>query len=291
MALDTVTGVLAGLKSDDATLRLIRDRALATSAVGKIRPPANLTQPSVRGVSSARLTGVAVAEGGTKTTTSGILTAYSYQVFPVALIVPVSNLLYQSSTDLQKSVISALTEGIAVGIDNEVINNPNSVFTSSLKAAAAAASNTVTSTAYLYNDMSNAFDLVQSTYYTVDGVIGRRGDIGALRLAVPSGQTMFNPVFMPATADMPATIFGAQFEPVDTRVLAKTASTGETRFVVGDFTQLEWGTWGDMRIDVFDQGSAGAFNAITQNITLVRAEMYIGFTIVNNAAFAVINEA
>ena len=37
MALDTVTSILAGLRNDDATLRLIRDRALATSAIERIR--------------------------------------------------------------------------------------------------------------------------------------------------------------------------------------------------------------------------------------------------------------
>jgi HK97 family phage major capsid protein len=291
MALDTVTSVLAGLRSDDATLRLIRDKAIATSAVGKIRPPANLTQPSVRGVSTARLTAAAVAEGSTKTIASGIATAYSYQVYPVAIIVPVSNMLYQSGPDIQKSIIAALVEGVAVGVDNEIINNPNSVFTLGVKAAAVAAGNTVTSGPYLYNDLSTAFDQVQSTYFTVDGVIGRRAEMGALRLAVPSGQTMFAPLFTPTNESAPATIFGADAEFVDGRVLPKTASTGETRFVVGDWTQLEWGTWGGMKIDVFDQGSAGAFNAITQNITLVRAEMYIGYTVVNNAAFSVVNEA
>jgi HK97 family phage major capsid protein len=102
---------------------------------------------------------------------------------------------------------------------------------------------------------------------------------------------MFMPLFTPASENLPSTVFGAQCELVDTRVMAKTASTGETRFVVGDFSQLEWGTWGDLRIDVFDQGSVGNFNAITQNITIVRAEIYMGFTVVNDAAFAVINEA
>lgn len=291
MAYDTVASVLAGLRSDDATLQLIRDRALKESAIGRIRAGENFTQPSIRGVvPGQRLTAVATAEGGTKTLASGVLTTVNFQVQPVSLIVPVSNMLYQSATDLQKAVVNSLTEGIAVGLDNEMINNPNSVFTKGLITAASDAGNTKTSTAYLYNDLSDTFDLVQNTYYTVDGVIGRRGELGALRLAVPSGQTMFMPLFTPVNENIPATIFGAHAEFVDTRVLPKTGSGSEKRFIVGDFTQLYWGTWGGLKIDVFDQGSAGVYNAITQNITIVRAEVMLGFAVVNDAAFAYLTE-
>lgn len=290
MALDTVAGVLSGLSADDATLRLIRDRALATSAVGRIRPPANLTQPSVRGVGTGRLTGVAVAEGSTKTLASGVLTPFSYQVLPVAIIVPISNMLYQSSTDLQKSVISALTEGIAVGIDNEIINNPNSVFSTSLKAAATAAGNTQVVTSNLYNDFSTLFSKVESTYYSVDGVIVRNANKTSLRLATASGVTVVEPLWVPAADATTSRIFGAQTEFVDTRVLPNTVAGSEVIAVAGDFTQLEWGVWGGMKIDTSTEATVGAFNAFGQNLTLVRAEMYIGFAVVANAAFALLTE-
>lgn len=290
MALDTVASVLSSISGDSDLLNDIRDRAIATSAIARLKAPTTLTQPVVRGLSSSRITGVAAAEGATKTTTSGILTAYSYQTLPVAIIVPVSNVLYQSSADLQKFVIATLTEAISVGIDNEILRDPNSTFGKSLVASATSAGNTTTTGAYLYNDMSTAFDQVQSTYYTVNGVIGRRAELGALRLAVPSGQTMFNPMFTPAHQNMPADIFGAQCEFVDTRALPKTAATAETRFVVGDFSQLEWGTFGGMQIKVSQDAATSSWNAFTQNLVLVRAEMYIGFTIVNDAAFAIIKE-
>ena len=173
MALDTVTSILAGLRNDDATLRLIRDRALATSAIERIRPAARLTQPSVRGVNTSRLTAQATAEGATKTLVSGVMNSFNYQVQAVALIVPISKMLYQSSADLQKDVVAALTEGVAVGIDREISLNPNGVFVSSLKAAATAAGNVVTSTADLYADMSDTFAKVEGTYFNVDGVLMR----------------------------------------------------------------------------------------------------------------------
>lgn len=289
MAYDTVESVLAGLRSDDATLRLIRDRALKTSAIGKIRPGQNFTQPSIRGtVPGARLTAAAHASGANKTLASGILTTVNFSVHPVALVVPIENDLWTSGQDLQQAVITSLTEGIAVGLDNEIINNPNSVFADSIVASATAASNVKTSTLYLYNDMSDTFDMVQGTYYNVDGVIGRRGDIGGLRLAVPSGQTMFTPLFDP-TPDG-AVIFHAPAEFVDGRVLPKTGSGSEVRFIVGDWTQLYWGTYGPMRIKLFDQATIGAYNAAAQNLTLVIAEVSLGFQVVNDAAFAILTE-
>jgi len=289
MAYDSVESVIDGLRSDDATLRLIRDRALKTSAIGKIRPGQNFTQPSIRGtVPGARLTAVAHATGSNKTVASGILTTVNFQVRPVALVVPIDNDLWVSADDLQQAVISTLAEGIAVGLDNEMINNPNSVFTGSIVASATAASNVVTSTAYLYNDMSDTFDAVQDTYYTVDGVIGRRGDLGALRLAVPSGQTMFMPLFDASPEG--STVFGQPLETVDGRVLPKTGSGSEVRFVVGDWTQLYWGTYGPMRIKLFDQATIGAYNAASQDLTLVVAEISLGFQVVNDAAFALLTE-
>lgn len=290
MALDTVTALINGLNGDDATRRLIQEYSIAKSAVASIKAPARLTSPVVRGVNPGRQTAYAVAEGGTKTIASGVLSTVSYQVFPVALIIPVSNVLYRTAQETQQAVIATLSDAIGAGIDNEIINNPNSVFTTGLVAAAATAGNNNTSGAYLYNDLSSTFGDVESTYYSVDGVIARRSEMGALRLAVPSGQSMFTPLFSPANGDAPASIFGAQVAFVDSRVLPTTGAGSEIRYVVGDFSQLDWGIYGDLQIEAFDSGTAGVWNAITQNVTLVRAEVLMGFAVVNNAAFATLAE-
>lgn len=296
MAIDTVASVLAGIAGDDATLRRIRDHALATSAIGRIKAPARLTSPVVRAVVPAgRLTAAAVAEGSTKTVASGIFTSMQYSVKAISIIIPISNTLYQSSTDLQESVATQLAEYIAVGVDNEIINDPNSVFGASLKASASAASNAVTESAYLYDDLSSVFNKVQSTYYTVNGVVARRMEIPALQKPLASGVTAnisVNNFYLPGAggSSFGAQIFGVPAEFVDARVLDTATTTGKVRFVVGDFSQLEWGTWGDMQLAVSTEASTANYNAFTQNYTLVRAELYVGFAIINNGAFATLLE-
>jgi len=45
-----------------------------------------------------------------------------------------------------------------------------------------------------------------------------------------------------------------------------------------------------MRIKLFDQATIGAYNAASQDLTLVVAEISLGFQVVNDAAFALLTE-
>lgn len=289
-SVETVTALIAGISGSDETRRMIVAQALDRSQIDALRPGQRFTSPVVRGVWAGEVEALAVTEGGTKTVASGISNPVSFQTYAVAISIPISNLLEQSQDDLQKSITDQMIAGLARGIDRSILRNTEGVFASSVVAAASGVSNIVVAaspTAITYAEMNSLFGTVEGDGHSVNGVIVREANKGALRLAET---TAGNRYFVPADRDTPASIFGAPVGFVKSTgslpVLPATGTGAEVMAVAGDWTQLVWGMYGDMQIKV----NPWAESYFLTNRTLVMAEVYIGFAILNPDAFALLTE-
>lgn len=290
MAVETVAAIISGLTGEDETRRLIAAQALDRSQVDALRPAIRLTSPVVRGAYAGEVEAYAVSEGATKTLASGLMNTVNYQVQAIAIAIPISNLVFESQEDLRRNVIDQLTAGIARGIDRTILRDTESVFGYSVTGKATTASNTkaaASATAITYAEMSDTFGLVEADGYSVNGVIAREGNKGAFRLSETTGGNRF---WVPANASEPASVFGAPTYFVKSSgthpVLPQSATTGETMAVVGDWSQLHWGMYGDVQIKV----NPWAQDYFLKNQTLVLAEVYMGFAVLSGNAFALLVE-
>lgn len=285
MAQETVLALLNGITGDNATRRLILAQALDVSQIDKIKPAARLTSPVVRGLFPSRVEAYATQEGATKTVTSGNGNALQYTVQAIAINVPVSVALDRSEKDFKDSLVSQMVAGLARGIDRNIIRNSEGVYASSLVAAAAAASNTgnaASGTAITFAEMSSTFGLVEADGYTPTGVVVRNDLKGALRASETTGGNRF---FVSSDRSEADSIFGVPVGYANTAVDPKVMETGagKAMVIVGDFDQgLDWGIYGDFSVEVNPYAEAYWLS----NRVLIRAEVYMGFAILNNAAWA-----
>lgn len=285
MAQETVLALLNGITGDNATRRLILANALDVSQIDKIKPAARLTSPVVRGLFPSRVEAYATLEGAAKTVTSGNANTMQYTVQAISIVVPVSVALDRSEKDFKDSLVSQMVAGLARGIDRNIIRNSEGVYASSLVAAAAAASNTgnaASGTAITYAEMSSTFGLVEADGYTPTGAVVRNDLKGALRASETTGGNRF---FVPSDRAEADTIFGVPVGYANTAVTPKVMETGagKAMVIVGDFDQgLDWGIYGDFDVTV----NPFAEEYFLTNRVLIRAEVYMGFAILNNSAFA-----
>lgn len=287
MSLERVSAIISGIAGNDETRRLILAQALDSSQIDALKPAVRLTSPVVRGAFAGRVEAYAVAEGSTKTTASGIMNAVSYQTQAIAIMLPVSYLLYQSEEDLQGAIVSQLVSGLARGIDRTILRDSETVFGYSVTGAASAASNTksaASATAITYAEMSDTFALVEADGFDVTGVVTRKSTESAYRIQ----ETTPGSKFWNATDN---TVFGRPNVFVSTYgslpVLASTVASGEVMAVVGDWEQgLHWGIYGDFDVTP----NPWSETHFKKNEVLVRAEVYMGFAILNNNAFATLLE-
>lgn len=289
-SLETVTALIAGINGDNVTRQLIVAQALDRSAVDALRPAIRLNSPVARGVYAGEVEAYAVAENGAKTVVSGISNAVTLQTQAIAIAIPISNMLYQSETDLRDNIVAQLTAGLARGIDRTILRDSEGVFGDSVIAAASGVSNKVTAasaTAITYTEMSNTFQTVEADGYGPNGVIAREGNKGAFRLAETTAGNRF---WVPATQAEPDNVFGAPTYFVKSNgslpVLPQTGTGAEVMVVVGDWSQLVWGIYGDVQIKV----NPYAQDYFLKNQTLVLAEVYMGFKVLTGNAFALLSE-
>ena len=294
MALDTIVSVLNGLRGDDATARInrrnITQSALVQSAIYRIKPAVEATEFTQRYLYPGNLTAHVTAGGENKTVASGVLSGGYYQLLPISLIVPLDNRLTRSGTSVQDMVQSSLAKALGEGIDREILRNSDGKFVSGLVAAAVTAGNVVnaaSATAITYAEMNSLVGYVNSGTGEADGVIVRAGSLPAIRASETTGGSRY---FVDASTDRPAQIFGARAEVVSGRVLPTTATTAEAMAIAGDFNYLDWAVTGDVEIKLSEDASVTGFNAFEQNLVLVRAELWFGFAILDNSAFAVMKE-
>lgn len=290
MAIDTVASVIESISGDSVTLNNITEQAVFSSAIARLKEPVRSTTMVRRWVYPRDLTAHFAGEGETKTIASGVLSDGYYQLLPMSLIVPLSNSLTQTAQNLQDVVVAKMVKAISEGIDREILRNTDSKFDAGVVAAATAASNTkaaASATAITYAEMNDTFSLVNADGFEVNGVVVRGGSLGALRASETTGGNRF---FVDASEQRPASIFGARTEIVTGNVLPTTSSTGETMAVVGNWDYLDWATFGNVQIKLSEEGSAGVYNAFAQNLVLVRVELWAGFKVLDNNAFAILVE-
>ncbi len=290
MAFDTVAEVINAISGDSVTLNNITEQAVFNSAIARLKAPVRSTSMVRRWVYPRDLTAHFAGEGETKTIASGVLSDGYYQLLPMSLIVPLSNSLTQEASNLQDVVVAKMVKAISEGIDREILRNTDSKFDAGVVAAAVAASNSkaaASASAITYAEMNDTFSLVNADGFEVSGVVVRAGSMGALRASESTGGNRF---FVPADAQRPNEIFGARTEVVTGNVLPTSATTGETMAVVGDWDYLDWATYGNVSIRTFEEGTAGVYNALTQNLVIVRVELWAGYKVLDGNAFAVLVE-
>lgn len=287
MAYETITAMIDGIAGQNETRDLILRQAMDRSVLQVIAPGRRLTSPVVRGAFAGEVEAYAVAEGATKTTASGLMNTVSYSVKPIAIIVPVSNLVYEGETDVARGLIDQMTAGIARGIDRTILRDTESVFGYSVIGKATTASNVVTAsgTTITYTNVSDTFAMVEADGFSVTGAIAREADKGAFRLAQTTNGDRW---FVPADRSEPANLFGVPAGFVKSAgtlpVLPATAAGSETALVVGDWSQVHWGIYGDIQI------KADPYTLMDKNQTRVLVELYLGFAVLNGNAFAILKE-
>lgn len=285
MPLATIITAIDGLSRDQTTRNRIRDLVLQQSAIEAIRPADRLTSLTVNGLNFGNIEAHVVNPGETKFSQDAAVTPYTYQAKALAVTFPMDLGLYQSEADVQAGLAAKIAEAMAIGVDREVLRNTDGKFATSLVAAATAASNVVVATSDRYADLSALFGKVEASgYANVNGLVLRSDVRAALRTPNAGGNVLVSP----------SDVFGVNPQYVSSRVLPMSVAVSETMAVAGDFSQLEWGIWSDLNIKYSEDASmvvgATTYNAFTQNLVLVRAEMYFGFSIVSGNAFAVLNE-
>lgn len=285
--------VVAAIARRDETQQTIADQMRLVSAVGRLSRNITMTSRVVGLVNVSRPEAHFVSYGATKRTELANAAAISLEAKPLAVIIVQDKYMEQDVAGFTAQFAVELANAFAEAMDREALRNTDSVLSQGIIAAATAAGNTVTESASLYTDLNNTMGLVEAAGYDVDGIVYRRAEKAAVRGAL---STTGAPIFSLSGRDgEPDTLMGVPAQVAAGKALPKTATTGEARFVVGDWSNFVWGVYEGLSVTTFDSGvvtvGATTYNLIEQNLIAVRAEMRIGMALRRSDAFAVLVEA
>ena len=271
-------------------------------------PGSGLTIPVISGEPTADW----VAETAEKPVSRHTLNKKSLTPKKLAVIEPFSDEFRRDLPGLYAELVRRLPYALSTKFDQEAIfGNRNQIgsFYDDGEAAATNANLQTVDTTDTYGDVLSAFTTVataNSNYgYNVNGIAVSPLGESLLMRAV---STVGTPLFMPDVTNSTGVgrVLG---RPVfQTRVLstmpadqdADGAGAGTTEFnslygIVGDWSQAVWGTVEGVKVSFSDQATLNdggtSLNLWQRNMFAVRAEIEIGFTVLDPKAFVLLTEA
>jgi HK97 family phage major capsid protein len=294
--------------SQEILAKMVEGSAIQALARQVSVPGSGLTIPVITGEPTADW----VAETAEKPVSRHTLGKKTLTPKKLAVIEPFSDEFRRDLPGLYGELVRRLPYALSTKFDQEAIfgnrNNIGSLYDEGEAAATNANLQTVDTTD-TYGDVLTAFTTVataNSNYgYDVNGIAVSPLGESLLMRAV---STVGTPLFMPDVTNSRGVgrILGRDV--FKTRVLttmtagqdADGAGAGTTEFdtlygIVGDWNQAIWGTVEGVKVSFSDQATltdgGGSINLWQQNMFAVRAEIEIGFTVIDPKAFVLLTEA
>ena len=236
-----------------------------------------------------------VAEAGVKPTADGTLASYQLVAQKMAVFVTVTEeLLAESAIDIISFYQTALTQQFAKLIDVHALAGGGPFGTENLSAAAAAAGGahvqvlggTIAAPTNAHTSVANAIGSIESDDLSPSGIMLAQALKAHFR---GLNDTTGRPLYIESlTADVPDQLYG---EPVNYigRGVFPTAGASTLRGIVGDFSQYIIGIRDQLSFSLHNEGTVGGINLLETNQVALRAEMRLGAKVVDNKAFARIN--
>jgi HK97 family phage major capsid protein len=278
---------------DDSALLQLADVRQMTSAVQDVITAGAFTFPA--GMSN-------VAEAGAKPTADGTLGSYQLVAQKMAVFVVVTDeLLAESAIDIISFYQDAITQQMAKLIDVHGLTGGGPFGTENLAAAATAAggahvqafTGTTAAPTGVVAAFTNAMNSIEADDLVPTGFLSARPVKGLFRSLTDSAG---RPLLMESyTADVPDQLYG---EPIywQGRGVFPTG-IGALRAIVGDFSQYIIGIRDELSFSLHNEGTirmipgdaTSDVNLLQQNLTALRAEMRLGSKVIDNKAFARVN--
>lgn len=277
--------VVANVYDDSALLQLADVRQM-TAAVQDVVTAGTFTFPA--GMSN-------VAEAAAKPTADGALASYQIVAQKMAVFVIVSDeLLAEAAVDIVSFYQDALTQQFAKLIDVHGITGGGPFGTENLAAASTAAAGahiqvftgTIAAPTGIPGAFAGALGAIEGDDYTPNGFLSARAVKSNLRqLNDSTGRPMY---LDSLTSEAPDQIYGEPIYYLGRGVFPTGASA--LRAICGDFSQYIIGIRDELSFSLHSEGSVGTVNLLETNTVALRAEMRLGAKIVDNKAFARINQ-
>ncbi len=307
-ATTNVSDFLPADVSQEILAKMLDGSAIQSLARRVSVPGSGLTIPVISGEPTADW----VAETAEKPVSRHTLSKKSLTPKKLAVIEPFSDEFRRDLPGLYAELVRRLPNALSAKFDQEAIfgnrNQIGSLYDDGEAASTNANLQTVDTTD-TYGDVLTAFSTVataNSNYgYDATGVVVSPLGETLLMRAV---STVGTPLFMPNLTDSRGVgrILGRDV--VKTRVLtsmpanqdATGSDAGTTEFdtlygIVGDWTQAIWGTVEGVKVSFSDQATLNdggtSLNLWQRNMFAVRAEIEIGFTVIDPKAFVLLTEA
>ena len=279
---------------DDSALLQLADVRQMTSAVQDVITAGSFTFPA--GMSN-------VAEAGLKPTADGTLGSYQLVAQKMAVFVVVTDeLLQESAVDIISFYQDAITQQMAKLIDTHGLAGGGPFGTESLANAASAAggahvqafTGTIAAPTGVVGALTNGMNSIEADDFVPTGWLLARPVKGLLRnINDTTGRPILAESFQ---ADVPDTLWGEPMYYLGRGVFPTGASA--LRAIVGDFSQYVIGIRDELTFSLHNEGTieltpgnaATQVNLLQQNLTALRAEMRLGAKVIDNKAFARINQ-
>lgn len=277
--------VVSNIYEDSALLQLADVRQM-TSAVQDVVTAGTFTFPA--GMSN-------VAEATAKPTADGTLASYQLVAQKMAVFVIVTDeLLAESALDIVEFYQDALTQQFAKLIDVHGITGGGPFGTENLAAAATAAggahvqafTGTIAAPTAIPAAFAGAMGAIEGDDFVPNGFLSARGVKSFLRQL---NDTTGRPLYLDSlTADTPDQIYGEPIFYLGRGVFPTGANA--LRAIAGDFSQYVIGIRDELSFSLHNEGTVGSVNLLETNTVALRAEMRLGAKIIDNKAFARINQ-
>ncbi len=277
--------VVANIYEDSALLQLADVRQM-TAAVQDVVTAGTFTFPA--GMSN-------VAEGVAKPTADGTLASYQLVAQKMAVFVIVSDeLLAESGFDIVSFYQDALTQQFAKLIDVHGITGGGPFGTENLAAAATAAAGahvqaftgSIAAPTAIPTTFAASMGAVEADDFVPTGFLAARSVKSNLRQL---NDTQGRPLYLDSlTANTPDQIYGEPIYYLGRGVFPTGASA--LRAIAGDFSQYIIGIRDELGFSLHNEGTVGTVNLLETNTVALRAEMRLGAKVIDNKAFARINQ-
>lgn len=229
-----------------------------------------------------------VGENAEKPAGDGVVAPVSMQPIKVVYQMRVSDEFMYASEEYRLNILNAFADGFAkklgAGLDKMAIHGVNPATGSSVTALAAKSFDTLVTNEVTYaastadTNIDDAVTLVESAGYTSNGAIIAPAMRGAIAALTANGARKY-----------PEFAFGATPATLGSMALDTNATVGTAdKAIVGDFTAFKWGIAKELPLETIEYGDPDntGVDLKGSNQVCLRSEAYIGWAIMDAAAFA-----
>lgn len=200
----------------------------------------------------------------------------------LAVIVPATKeALQDGSINVLEEVRTQIGEAFAAAFDDAALFGKNSPYGSgkSIVEKAKEAGKQITASTNLIKDLSDVMGLVEEEELEPNAFVSTRALKAELRNAENNAGYS---IFEDKTQNAPARLHG---EPL---VFSKNFDKTQAKVITGDFDKVYVGILDGIDYQISTEGTVGDINLFEQDMVAVRATMRVGFLVIKDDAFAVV---